>query len=438
MEKINIDIATLVNPHFDRLWNTECPYVIAKGGRGSFKSSVISLWLVWNMFLQTEQGHRANVICIRENQAYLRDSVYEQVLWAMDMLHLDSEFKSFKSPLKIEHIKTGSAFYFYGADDPRKLKSNKIQDVISVWYEEAANVKSAEVFDQANPTFIRNKSPYVNDVKVFYSYNPPKNPYDWINNWVENKKTDDQYLVDHSTYLDDELGFTTKQTMLLINSYKENDYDYYRYLYLGEAVGLGTNVYNMDMFHPLKEIPNDDPITQVAYALDSGHAQSATTVLLLGITAKKNVILLDTYYYSPAGQAVKLAPSELSIKIHNFIQSQGDKSWGRKPIVKRTIDSAEAALRNQYFKDYRIGWHPVAKKKNTTMIDSVYSLVASGRFYYLENENNQVFIEQHRNYRWDEKTVETDDPKVIKVDDHTVDAFKYFVLDNARLLGLKV
>lgn len=438
MEKINIDIATLINPHFDRLWNTECPYVIAKGGRGSFKSSVISLWLVWNMFIQTNQGHRANVICIRENQAYLRDSVYEQVLWAMDMLHLDSEFKSFKSPLKIEHIRTGSAFYFYGADDPRKLKSNKIQDVISVWYEEAANVKSAEVFDQANPTFIRNKSPYVNDVKVFYSYNPPKNPYDWINNWVENKKTDDQYLVDHSTYLDDELGFTTKQTMLLINSYKENDYDYYRYLYLGEAVGLGTNVYNMDMFHPLEMIPNDDPITQVAYALDAGHANSATTVLLFGVTAKKKVILLDTYYYSPAGQSIKLAPSDLSLKIHDFIKNQSDKPWGKLPIVKRTIDSAEAALRNQYFRDYRIGWHPVNKKKNTTMIDSVYSLLASGRFYYLDNQSNKVFIEQHRNYRWDEKTVETDDPKVIKVDDHTVDAFKYFVLDNARLLELKI
>lgn len=68
------------------------------------------------------------------------------------------------------------------------------------------------------------------------------------------------------------------------------------------------------------------------------------------------------------------------------------------------------------------------------MIDSVYSLVV----YYLDNENNQVFVEQHRNYRWDEKTVETDEPKVIKVDDHTVDAFKYFVLDNARLLGLKI
>ena len=40
-------------------------------------------------------------------------------------------------------------------------------------------------------------------------------------------------------------------------------------------------------------------------------------------------------------------------------------------------------------------------------------------------------------YRYDDKTINTDDPKVIKEDDHTVDGFKYFVLDNARELNLK-
>jgi len=41
-------------------------------------------------------------------------------------------------------------------------------------------------------------------------------------------------------------------------------------------------------------------------------------------------------------------------------------------------------------------------------------------------------------YRYDEKTINTPEPKVVKEDDHTVDEFKYFVLDNSKLLGLKV
>ena len=122
--------------------------------------------------------------------------------------------------------------------------------------------------------------------------------------------------------------------------------------------------------------------------------------------------------------------------INDFISSV--QELYNVPIIRRTIDSAEGALRNQYFKDFGIRWNPVAKRKNQTMIDMVVSLLAQGRFFYLNNENNKIFIEEHKMYRYDEKTIKTPEPKVIKEDDHTVDEFKYFVLDNAKLLGLKV
>jgi len=64
-------------------------------------------------------------------------------------------------------------------------------------------------------------------------------------------------------------------------------------------------------------------------------------------------------------------------------------------------------------------------------------LLAQGRFYYLNTENNKIFIEEHKRYQWDEKTLQTDDPKVIKEADHTVDSFIYYVNDNLRKLGLK-
>lgn len=50
---------------------------------------------------------------------------------------------------------------------------------------------------------------------------------------------------------------------------------------------------------------------------------------------------------------------------------------------------------------------------------------------------NEIFIKEHQKYQWDEATMESDDPKVIKVDDHTADNFQYFVLDNERDLGLR-
>lgn len=430
--KKKIKLNTLVNPHFADLWNTDRPYVIAEGGRGSFKSSVISLWLVMALKRQTQVHHHANIICIRENQAYLRDSVYEQILWAIDMLHLTSEYRTYKSPLKIEHIKTGSAFYFYGADDPQKLKSNKVSDIIGVWYEEAANVKSAEVFDQANPTFIRNKSPYVDDVKVFYSYNPPKNPYDWINEWIEKKRNDKQYFIDHSTYLDDELGFTTQQTLDLINSYKENDYDYYRYLYLGEAVGLGTIIYNIDLFQEimsLDDLPNNDRVVQLRFSTDVGHEHSATTMSCYGITYKGNVVVLDTWYYSPDKQSNKMAPPEMANELHEFVLRMRQKYPFK--TTKMIVDSANGGLRNEYHSRFGEDLIPVRKLKKVDMIDRVQSLLARKAVFYLPTANNlKYFIPEHRKYQWEEKTLQTDDPKVIKVDDHTVDQFQYLVRES--------
>ncbi len=38
-----VELSKQVNPHFYKMWVTKKPYIIAKGGRGSFKSSVISL-----------------------------------------------------------------------------------------------------------------------------------------------------------------------------------------------------------------------------------------------------------------------------------------------------------------------------------------------------------------------------------------------------------
>lgn len=432
-----IKLSSIVQPHFFSFWNSKAPYLILNGGRGSFKSSTISIKLLVKFKKHTQQGNKVNVVVVRENAVNLRDSVYGQIVWAISKLNMIREFRYSVSPMKIVHKRTGSTFYFYGGDNPERLKSNTVGDLMALWYEEAANFKNAEVFDQTNPTFIRQKAECVDQVQVIYSYNPPKNPFDWVNEWVDEKAGDPDYFVDKSTYLDDELGFTTKQQLALIESYKRNDYDYYRWLYLGEVIGLGNNVYNMALFHEIDELPDDDYVAELAYSIDSGNQTSATTCLCLGITGKGNVILLDTYYYSPAGLANKKAPSQLAKELHEFIK-QTASDFPEAPIIKRTVDSAEGGLRNQYYNDYGTRLHGVNKsEKKVTYIDYPQDLLAQGRVFILRKKSNNIFITQHREYRWDESSLESDNPKVIKENDHTCDAFQYFCMDNKRLLGLK-
>lgn len=430
-----VNLRNEVNPHFYPFWNSDKPYEVAKGGRGSFKSSVISLKLVTMMLKQTNLNRTVNIVCMRENQKYLRDSVYNQILWAIDKLDQGDQFRTRTSPLYIEHIKTGSRFYFYGANDPLKLKSNIVSNIIAVWFEEFANLKDVETFDQIVQTFIRQKPKWLSTVKVFCSYNPPKNPYEWVNEWIKQKEHDPQYFIDTSSYLDDELGFTTKQNLHLINEYKKNDPDYYSWLFLGKVIGLGTNVYNMKDFKRVDKVPQDDYLTGLYFGMDVGHEVSATSVVCTGYSIKGNLYVLHNWYYSPAAKVNKKPPSELAQNIHDWVNQQCDRynlDWSNL-----TMDSAEGALDNQYYAMFGIRWHKVKKLTEVRMIDVVQDMLAQGRVFVLNSPDNDIFMKEHRMYQWDENTLESDNPKVIKQHDHSVDAFKYDIVDNERAFGLK-
>ncbi|HEL2309196.1 PBSX family phage terminase large subunit [Streptococcus suis] len=432
-----IDIQRNVNPHFKPVWTSKKPYNILKGGRNSFKSSVIALLLVYKMLLAILKKQTVEIIIVRKVANTIYDSVYKKIEWALRKFGVHNQFRMYKSPFKITHKKTGSTFHFYGQDDFQKLKSNEVGAVIAVWYEEAAEFNSAEEFDQSNSTFMRQKHPDYPYVQFFWSYNPPRNPYAWINEWLDSLRGHDKYLIHESSYLNDELDFVTEQMLDEIERIKQNDYDYYRYLYLGEPVGLGTNVYNLDLFHVVDGIPQDERVVYQYFSIDGGHQQSATTCLHIVLTSSRKVFVIDNYYYSPAGKVNKKSPSQLSKDLHEFIMEKSIKRVPGAVLRNQTIDSAEGALRNEYYERFKVRLNPVKKKTKIIMTEYVQSLLAQDRIYVVRSENNmKFFMEEHKRYMWDEKTVMSDNPAVVKTDDHTCDAFQYFVMDNLRDLGL--
>ncbi|HDX9563589.1 PBSX family phage terminase large subunit [Bacillus thuringiensis] len=426
-----VNILDHMNPNFYDLWLAEQSHIVAKGGRGSMKSSVISLKLL-QLFLEDPLG---NVICFRKVAKYLSGSVYEQIKWAIYLIGVENQFKFGISPLKITHKATNTAFYFSGVDDPMKLKGMKIArgHVIALFFEEFAEFSCQQDLDIVEDTFLRQEIEG-KQVKVFFAYNPPRNPYAQINEWVKSKEDNPNYFIHHSTYLDDEKGFLSKQMVEKIELYKRQDEDYWKYMYMGLPVGLGTNIFNLKHVHKLDSLPDDDPIILIDTASDTGHQVSATTHLCFALTRKQNVILLDTYYYSPENQSHKKAPSELSKDFKEWLDSMS-LTYNKFPSTL-TIDSAEGALRNQIYNDYGLRLHPVGKKKKVDMIDRTQDLLAQGRFYILDTERNQIFLEEMKQYAWDEKTVKSDDPKPIKENDHCMDAFQYYVMDNRKKLRL--
>uniref|UniRef100_UPI0019394DB4 phage terminase large subunit n=1 Tax=Streptococcus suis TaxID=1307 RepID=UPI0019394DB4 len=100
-----IDIQKNVNPHFKSVWLSKKPYNILKGGRNSFKSSVITLKLIIMMIWYIVRGETANIVIIRKVANTIRDSVYNQIQWGLGLFGLTSRFKMTVSPFKITHKK---------------------------------------------------------------------------------------------------------------------------------------------------------------------------------------------------------------------------------------------------------------------------------------------------------------------------------------------
>lgn len=87
-----------------------------KGGRGSGKSSFISLEILL-VLLRHKDRH---AVILRKVGRSLKTSVYAQIQWAIERLGLMDTglFICKKSPLEIIYRPTGQILYFFGVDDP--------------------------------------------------------------------------------------------------------------------------------------------------------------------------------------------------------------------------------------------------------------------------------------------------------------------------------
>ena len=192
----------------------------------------------------------------------------------------------------------------------------------------------------------------------------------------------------------------------------------------------------MKLFKIDDRIPDDEYITDIFYGMDTGFMVSATAVVACAFTNKYNVYVLDTFYSDPTKYVRKPSPEEQAKHIHQFIEDITNK-YGVMP-GNMTIDSADGGIFTQYWQLYNVQWSKVHKLSQPAMIDRVQDLLAQERLHVLKTPNNEILLDQHKKYQWDPATIHSDNPEVIKEDDHTCDALKYGVLDNEQLLGLAV
>lgn len=215
------------------------------GGRGSGKSSFISLEIILGIMADPA----ANAVVLRKIGRFLRDSVYEQLLWAIDRLGVSEEWEARGSVPELSFQPTGQRILFRGADQPRKLKSTKVSAgyLRYIWYEEADEFSGQEEIDLINQSFLRGGGAF----SCLYSFNPPKSREHWLNRLTELPRAD--RLVHRSDYRSVPRAWLGEPFFAEAEYLKNENPLRYRNEYLGEAVGTGAEVFGNVTVRPIAE-----------------------------------------------------------------------------------------------------------------------------------------------------------------------------------------
>lgn len=231
------------------------------GGRGSTKSSFVSLAIIY--LLVNNPGMHA--LALRQVANTLRDSVYAQLVWAINELSnyypgLSDDFKCTTNPLEITYLPTEQKVYFRGADDAGKIKSIKpaFGHIGVAWFEELDQFHGEDSIRKIEQSAIRG-----GDIAyIFKSFNPPRTAANWANKYVKVPK-ETQYQHS-SSYLDVPQEWLGKPWLDEAGHLKNINPLAFEHEYLGVANGTGGLVFENVQLRPItdEEIAEFDHILQ--------------------------------------------------------------------------------------------------------------------------------------------------------------------------------
>lgn len=259
-----------------------------RGGRGSTKSSFISLEII----LLIMQHPDVNGVAFRKVGNTTRNSVYEQLLWAIQHLGVAGYWKSTLSPLELTYIPTGQKILFRGLDEENKGKSIKIARGYFgiVWFEELAEFNGPSEISTTLQSLLRGGPEYW----VFYSYNPPKSKDSWVNQEATLDVPD--RIVHTSSYLEVPRAWLGEQFFLEAEKLKQKNETLYKHVYLGKVTGTGGAV-----FENVEDLPmSGEQLQQFDhryFGLDFGFAVDPLAFVAMHYDAKhEDLYIFDEIY----------------------------------------------------------------------------------------------------------------------------------------------
>lgn len=335
---MNINAAELFAPVYNRAFKSIINHTKERwtftGGRASCKSSFISICIVLLIVLFP----KLNALILRRYSKSLRLSVFEQIVWAIDKLHMkrsNGKTAGFKIPksrtaaLPIIYIRKDGRqqqIIFTGLDDPEKLKSLKVSNgyIGILWIEEKTEVDPTDL-QNVKISALRGGDTFY----IFESYNPPSAVRHWCN--AEARQDDPQRMTINTTFLDIPKDWLGDAILHDMEQTRRTNKKAYENIYLGIATGTGRNIFENIT---LREI-TDDEIGKFDYfynGVDFGYYPDPFAFVAMSYNEKEaRLYIFDELYLLKHGNF------EAYNALKKHMEAQG-QDIGRDRI---TADSAE-------------------------------------------------------------------------------------------------
>ena len=370
----------LIGKGYKQFWNFKGRYRVAKGGRGSKKSTTASFWFPYNMMRYYHKYNlKPNTLVIRRFYNTHRDSTFAQLKWAINRLGVSHLWKATKSPLELTYIPSGQKIMFRGLDDPQSITSITVEEgyLCWVWWEEAFQITNEDDFNKVDMS-IRGEIPEPLFKQHTFTFNPWSDKI-WLKRRFFDKVSPSTGLSPEGDILAITKNYDCNEFLgdddrLIFERMKEENPRRYSIEGLGEwgiAEGLvyeNWQELDFDYEHMKWEKDKyDNPVYRDLAGLDFGYTNDPTAFIALLVDEKsrrifiydevyktrmKNQDIYDTLRYKGFANARICADSEDP----KTIDELKDKGLNRIFGAKKGPGSVNAGI--QKLQDYKIFVHP--------------------------------------------------------------------------------
>lgn len=359
-------------------------YKVSYGGRGSGKS-----WTAARCLILLAMKSRIRVLCTRQLQTSIKDSVHKLLCDSIYSLELDSYFDITRDTIRCHN---GSEFIFKGLQNQtNEIKS--IEGIDYCWVEEAQSV-SEESWEILIPTIRKENS------EIWVTFNPDREEDATYQRFVVNPPPDS--IVELINYNNNPWFPDVLRKEMEYD--KEIDYAKYEHIWLGKTVvNTEAQVYH-DKFE-LKDFETPENVT-FYYGADWGFANDPTAVLRCFI--KEQCLYID---YESGGVGVEF--EELP------------QLFNKIPEINRWDIRADSARPETISYMSRQGYRVKACPKWKGSVEDGIEYIRSFRRIYVHPRCKHTYEEfKFYSYKQDKNTGDIL-PVVLDKNNHWMDSLRY-------------